>query len=322
MKKEKHILTTLYNHHALSRYVDVYEVSGVRCHSVPESGYQGTEATLVDEPAWNEKFSSYSITGATLTGNNFVINNDVTAQAVYETAKNLTLQTEGPGSIAASRNSGFIGDQVTLSNTPSAGYELSGYSITGATLTGAKFNFIGNDVTAKAVFDLESVKLGDQYWTKNELSIDDGGDGISTANVVCNGVDFGVKYFYTYSAAMRVANSIDGWHLPTSAELATLNATFGSHIADLKSTAGWYNNGNGTDLYGFNLKPFTKDEVDTWSRGRYAYIMSQTSATGGSWVAGCIWCYSVPYTGSPEVRPLVINYSGAINGYPVRLIKG
>ena len=145
MKKEKHIVNKTYGNHQLARYIDVYEVSANRCHSVPESGYKGTEATLVDEPAWNEKFSSYSITGATLTGNNFILNNDVTAQANYETAKNLTLQTDGHGSIAANRNSGFIGDQVTLSNTADARYGLSGYSITGATLTGNQFNFIGND---------------------------------------------------------------------------------------------------------------------------------------------------------------------------------
>lgn len=152
MIKEKHIVNKTYGNHQLARYIDVYEVSANRCHSVPESGYKGTEATLVDEPSWNEKFSSYSITGATLTGNNFVINNDVTAQAVYETAKNLTLQTDGHGTIAANRTSGFIGDQVTLSNTPSTGYDFTGYSITGAILTGNKFNFIGNDVTARAGF--------------------------------------------------------------------------------------------------------------------------------------------------------------------------
>ena len=153
MIKEKHVLKNPYNHHTMSRYIDVYEVSANRCHSVPESGYKGTEATLVDNPAWNEKFSSYSITGATLTGNTFTFtNSDVTAQANYETAKNVTLQTDGHGSIAADRNSGFIGDQVTLSNTANADYGFSGYSIIGATLTGNKFNFIGNDVTAKAWF--------------------------------------------------------------------------------------------------------------------------------------------------------------------------
>lgn len=152
MIKEKHIVNGIYGGHQLSRYVDVYELSAVDCHATQYSGYRGAEVTLIDEPAWNEKFSSYSITGATLTGNNFILNNDVTAQAVYETAKNLTLQTDGHGTITANRTSGFIGDQVTLSNTPSTGYDFTGYSITGATLTGNKFNFIGSDVTARAGF--------------------------------------------------------------------------------------------------------------------------------------------------------------------------
>lgn len=152
MIKEKHIVNGIYGGHQLSRYIDVYEVSANRCHSVPESGYKGTEATLVDEPAWNEKFSSYSITGATLTGNNFILDNDVTAQANYETAKNLTLQTDGHGSIASTKSSGFIGDTAALSNAASDGYGFSGYSITGATLTGSNFRFTGSDITAKAWF--------------------------------------------------------------------------------------------------------------------------------------------------------------------------
>lgn len=148
----KHYVNKTYGSHMLSRIVTGYNVTTIDCGSTVNSGYKGTEVTLVDEPAWNEKFSSYSITGATLTGNNFVINNDVTAQANYETAKNVTLQTDGHGSIAANRNSGFIGDQVTLSNTANSGYAFTGYSITGATLTGNKFNFVGNNVTAKAWF--------------------------------------------------------------------------------------------------------------------------------------------------------------------------
>lgn len=152
MIKEKHTLTNPYNRHALSRYIDVYEVTTDGCSSSPMSGYKGTEATLIDQPAWNEKFSSWSLTGATVTGNNYVINNDVTAKANYETAKNVTLQTDGHGTIAANKMSGFIGDQVTLSNTANSNYGFSGYSITGATLTGNKFNFTGSNVTAKAWF--------------------------------------------------------------------------------------------------------------------------------------------------------------------------
>ena len=179
MKKEKHILTNPYNHHALSRYIDVYEVSASRCYSVPESGYKGTEATLVDDPAWNEKFSSYSITGATLTGNNFILDNDVTAQANYETAKNVTLQTDGHGTIASTKNSGFINDNATLSNTASNGYGFSGYSITGAILTGSNFKFTGSDITAKAWFS--ALPTSALYWS-------DAGSNVATigTNIVKN----------------------------------------------------------------------------------------------------------------------------------------
>lgn len=152
MFTEKHYVNKTYGNHLLSRTVTGYDVTTVGCSSSPMSGYNGTECTLVDNPAWNEKFSSYSITGAALTGNNFVLNNDVTAQANYETAKNVTLQTDGHGTIASTKNSGFIGDTAALSNAASDGYGFSGYSITGSTLTGSNFRFTGSDITAKAWF--------------------------------------------------------------------------------------------------------------------------------------------------------------------------
>lgn len=205
MIKEKHLCNKTYGNHQLARYIDVYEVSANRCHSVPESGYKGTEVTLVDEPAWNEKFSSYSITGATLTGNNFILNNDVTAQANYETAKNLTLQTDGHGSIAANKMSGFIGDQVTLSNTANSGYAFTGYSITGANLTGNKFNFIGNNVTAKAMYNMTGII----YKTdNNQYIIQHQGDstGNININVPITSTNYAVIKYNTYDTYNAAAN--------------------------------------------------------------------------------------------------------------------
>lgn len=151
MKKEKHIVNKTYSNHQLSRFVDVYEVSANGCHSVPESGYKGTEATLVDEPAWNEKFSSYSITGATLTGNNFILNNDVTAQANYETAKSVTTIN-----CDSTKNSGFIGDTASLSVNLAWDEKLNSYDVTGTVLTGSDFRFTGSDITALA--NIETAK--------------------------------------------------------------------------------------------------------------------------------------------------------------------
>lgn len=157
MYKEKHILNKTYGNHTLARYLDVYELSTIDCSADKTTGYKGDTITITGTPAWNEKTSSYSVTGATLTGNQFdFTGSDVTAQANYETAKNVTLQATDGGSIAASRVSGFSGDSVTLSNTPNAGFIFNNYDITGATLTGSNFNFVGNNVTAKANFTLTS----------------------------------------------------------------------------------------------------------------------------------------------------------------------
>ena len=49
----------------------------------PMSGFSGTNVTLSNTPNTNYGFQSYSITGATLTGNRFTLNNDVTAKANF-----------------------------------------------------------------------------------------------------------------------------------------------------------------------------------------------------------------------------------------------
>ena len=49
----------------------------------PMSGYQGTTVSLSNTPDANYNFAGYSVTGATLTGSQFTLNNDVTAHAGF-----------------------------------------------------------------------------------------------------------------------------------------------------------------------------------------------------------------------------------------------
>lgn len=49
----------------------------------PMSGFSGTQVTLSNTPNANYGFQGYSVTGATLTGNKFTLNNDVTARATF-----------------------------------------------------------------------------------------------------------------------------------------------------------------------------------------------------------------------------------------------
>jgi uncharacterized protein (TIGR02145 family) len=114
----------------------------------------------------------------------------------------------------------------------------------------------------------DSVTIGTQTWMSKNLDIDDGGEGILTYDFTSdpNLSSCGIQYYYTYEAALRLANSLDGWHLPTSTEWNTLIDYVGHDVAGtkLKSTYGWYNNGNGTDDYGFCALPvgrFPDDET-------------------------------------------------------------
>ena len=51
--------------------------------AAPMSGFSGTIVTLTNTPNANYNFAGYSITGATLTGDQFTLNNDVTAKANF-----------------------------------------------------------------------------------------------------------------------------------------------------------------------------------------------------------------------------------------------
>lgn len=114
----------------------------------------------------------------------------------------------------------------------------------------------------------DEVTIGTQIWKAKNLDIDDGGEGIyKVDNVIINGINIGTQYYYTWDAANRVAQTIDGWHLPSNDELMTLRNYLGETVAGklLKSIFGWNNDGNGTNEYGFNGEPVGFYEPYSWS---------------------------------------------------------
>lgn len=225
----------------------------------------------------------------------------------------VTLQTNGFGNISASNTSPMYGDTVTLSNTASAGFEFTGYSITGATLTGNQFTVGTANITAKAGYNFtaESVTIGNQTWLAKNLNIDDGGTGIykQTVNYGQGDVE---ECYYTFNAALRIANAINGWHLPNSTDWATLvaYASADSYAYRLKSTYGW-TAGNGTDTYGFAAFPAGYHGTDFTGTG--SYVNYWQSANNTSTAA---YCRSLT-TGSVMQTYL----RGKSAGLVVRLIK-
>ena len=101
-----------------------------------------------------------------------------------------------------------------------------------------------------------SVQIGNQIWTSENLSIDDGGEGIYTYDETTNPYgNLGIQKFYNHTAAVRIVNSIEGWHLPTKTEFETLLAYLATDQSlKLRSTFGWVQ-GNGTNESNFNALP-------------------------------------------------------------------
>ena len=89
-------------------------------------------------------------------------------------------------------------------------------------------------------FNPKTARIGRQAWMSENLAIDDGGEGIYYNEK--NG-----QYYYTWDAALRVAKSIPGWHLPSAEEWNAAAEACGATVADNK----WKDD------------PYTRDYVGT-----------------------------------------------------------
>ena len=121
------------------------------------TGYFGDVVTLSNTPSTDYDFNSYSITGASLTGNQFSINaSNVTAKGSFtQKTYTLTLQTDGHGKLVANKTTGHKNDTITLTPTYSSYYRFNNYSVTGGSVNGNTFTITAN-ATAKANFKVNA----------------------------------------------------------------------------------------------------------------------------------------------------------------------
>ena len=152
----------------------------------------------------------------------------------------------------------------------------------------------------------KSVKIGNQVWMAENLNYDYN-EGTAKSYCYNDEQESCAKYgrLYTWAAAMDSAGVFgdggkgcgydvtcsakepvrgicpEGWHLPSDAEWETLfTAVGGEDVAGtkLKSKSGWYNNGNGTDEYGFSVLPAGNrfDVGNYYNADYYAFFWSRT----------------------------------------------
>jgi len=155
--------------------INLQQTTGGTITSDKSTGYYGDTVTLSNTPAEHYGFRDYSITGATLTGNQFTINeSNVTAKANFSAwpVRNVSIQQRTGGTIASNKSTGYDGDVVTLSNTADTGYTFTNYNVTGATLTGNQFAFNGGNVTAQGAFNHNVYNLTLQQTSGGTITAD------------------------------------------------------------------------------------------------------------------------------------------------------
>ncbi|MDA3890275.1 MAG: FISUMP domain-containing protein [Salinivirgaceae bacterium] len=190
----------------------------------------------------------------------------------------------------------------------------------------------------------KTVTIGDQVWMAENLKtthypsgteITLVTDNIAWANLEDNDTDMAYCYYnnnannekdtfgalYTYAAAKEACPS--GWHLPSTIEWTTLISNVsndghaGSEGTALKSTTGWLDNGNGTDVYGFSAlaggqRWFNIDD-NFWGKGNNGIWWTNTQSDQTN-----AYYYFI-LDRSDKVNNAILNKS---YGYSVRCLKG
>ena len=174
--------------------VTAYELSSVDCSSDKNSGYYGETATLTaNEAPAGYNFSGWNITGSQMTGNSFRFQGDVTEKAGYSAIPvvyNLTLQTDGHGTLTANKVTGYAGDTVSLYTAYNTYYRFNNYSVTGGTINGNTFTFGSNDATAKANFKTNTFTVTGSKQNTGSCSTANG--GWTTATLTTNATVGGI----------------------------------------------------------------------------------------------------------------------------------
>lgn len=197
-------------------------------------GLSGEIATLSNTPSAGYEFGNYSITGASLTGSQFMFGDtDVSAEATFNrNVYTLTLQNDGHGTIAATKTTGYAGDTVTLSNSYNTYYRFNNYTQTGGSLNGSTFTFGSQNATAKANFKVNNFTATGSIAWGNNLNSTGQGAKIAYPTLHIN------AFTGASQAAVQVttANYCNYGHTGTSTASPTTTANRGNKFSTTNAT--------------------------------------------------------------------------------------
>lgn len=134
----------------------------------------------------------------------------------------LTLLSNGYGTLVSDKLSGYSGDVAHLTATPNAGYILSSYETTGASIQGNDLTFANEDCTARAIFRVAPYTL----------TLQTDGHGTMTASTISG-------YYGDTALITPIANTyyhFNKYGTPTKGSLNGNTYTFGNDNATLSAS--------------------------------------------------------------------------------------
>ena len=176
--------------------------------------------------------------------------------------------------------------------------------------------FTCGDLVSHDGYDYSTVQIGDQCWfaencrylpevsPSSEGSVtepyyyvyDYQGTDVEAAQATTNYATYGV--LYNWPAVMTEGICPSGWHIPTDLEWQTMEIALGMSASEasstewrgtdeghkMKSTSGWNNGGNGTNLSGFTgLSGGYTGSNNFFNNGLYGFWWSAAESGSSSW---------------------------------------
>ena len=197
--------------------------------------------------------------------------------------------------------------------------------------------------------EYNTVQIGDQCWLKENLNVgemipgttEQSDNGILEKYCYENSPDSCAKYggLYQWDEMMQYTTTPGvqgicppGWHLPTDEEWKVLEGAVDSQYGigdpvwdnegfrgydagkNLKTTSGWNENGNGTDLFSFSGLPggFRIDDTDFGYVGYFNHLWTSTKGN-----VGYAWYRNLEYFNVGVNR----SFTPKENGFSVRCLR-
>ena len=234
---------------------------------------------------------------------------DPGASCTGRTIVGVGIEVSCGGVVIDTLKNGAAGASCTGRSIAGVGVEISCGGVVIDTVTAPSLEICGNrlydvgsqfcDIRDTTVY--KWVKIGSQIWMAENLNYVYKVNGATYRNYCYNdSAQYCAKYgrLYTWAVAMDTAVTgcgykkncdasagrvqgicPDGWHLPDSTEIEDLfTAVGGKSTAGtmLKTTEGWYNNGNGADAYGFSALPSGSMLLGSGTIGSFSSESKQT----------------------------------------------